>query len=151
MQPEQPTGRLLIKAFRHFETEVLVRLEEAGISDITMSHLNVLRHLDPGGLRLSELASEAGLTKQAIGKIANDLAAKGYLAIETDADDARAKRVIYTDEGHRLVQTAVDIIRQMEDEYAMLLGEGGYQTLRELLIILIERHPRKPYASPSLR
>ncbi|HHM05929.1 MAG TPA: hypothetical protein ENJ19_09350 [Gammaproteobacteria bacterium] len=56
MTEHPPVARLIIRAFRHFEVELLRRLREQGISDISYANLNVIRHLDRQGLRLPALA-----------------------------------------------------------------------------------------------
>ena len=129
-----PVARLMIRAFRHFETELLRRLQAQGIDDITYSNLNVIRHLDRTGLRLSELAHDAGMSKQAIGKIVSELERKGYVRLAPDPDDGRAKRIQYTRQGQRMVDTAIAIVAEMERIYIATLGETRYARLRKTLL-----------------
>ena len=129
-----PVARLMIRAFRHFETELLRRLQAQGVDDITYSNLNVIRHLDRTGLRLSELARDAGMSKQAIGKLVGELERKGYVRLVPDSADGRAKRVQYTRKGQRLIDTAIEIVTQMEQAYIATLGETHYTRLRKTLL-----------------
>ncbi len=128
-----PTARLLLHAFRHFEDGLLDELHEHGFDDVTHSHLNLLRHLDRTGLRLTQLAQDAQISKQAAGKIARELAGKGYLAILDDETDGRAKRVIYTRRGMKLMETAVMLVSQAETRYREFLGQRNYNLLRRML------------------
>ena len=129
----QPTGRLLVNAFRCFEKELLLRLQGKKITDITLSHLNVIRHLNPEGMKLIELARDAALTKQAISKICSNLSKKGYISIISNDIDARAKSVAFTKKGARLIEVAIEITREMEAEYIEQLGEKPYKQLRSSL------------------
>ena len=135
----QPTGRLLINAFRVFEKQLLVELQQHGFADITLSHLNVIRHLNPEGMKLIELAKDAALSKQAISKICSNLVERDYVHISCDKNDGRAKVVNFSEKGTALVKTAVSIIQNIEQQYLQTLGEAGYTQLRELLVTLIQQ------------
>lgn len=136
----QPTGRLLILLFRAFETELIEKLREKGISDVSMSDFNVIRHLDPQGSQISEIARLAGLSKQAIGRTVAELEVKEIVRTTADLEDRRAKRVQFTEKGANLVSTAIEIIIGIEARYKSELGESDYQRLRQLLIILIDNY-----------
>ena len=133
-----PTGRLLLRAFRAFEESIIEALKEKNISDIQLSHLNVIRHLDPQGMHLVDLARDATLTKQAASKIVKDLKAKGYLDDIEDENDKRAKRIVYTAKGRKLIEDATTIVSELEEHYQQQLGERNYKTLRKTLLNMIE-------------
>lgn len=132
-----PTGRLLLDAFRAFESRLIDELARGGITDIKASHLNVLRHLDPQGMRLTELARDAVLSKQAASAIVGELVERGYLTFLPDPNDGRAKRVKHTRKGARMNDVATAIVIKLEQEYASLFGESFYQQLRAMLTKLI--------------
>lgn len=134
----QPTARLMILAFREFERGVLRALEKQGVADVTLADFNVLRHLDPQGLQLTLLAEHAGLSKQGVGKMVKDLEGKGYLKVNADQHDGRAKVVTYTRKGENLMHKAIVIVGDIEKRYEILLGSHNYQNLRENLLALIE-------------
>ena len=76
-------------------------LEEAGITDVRPTHGCVFRFVHGDGMRLTELASLAGLTKQSVGEIVDDLAGLGYLERYPDPTDKRAKLIRLTEKGSR--------------------------------------------------
>ncbi len=129
----QPTGRLLINAFRAFEKKLLYGLQQQNFSDITLSHLNVIRHLNPEGMKLIELANDAALSKQAISKICSNLEQKNYIEIVNDSNDGRAKMVHFTQKGIRLIDTAIKTTRKIELQYCTTLGDKDYKQLRDSL------------------
>src|SRR6476660_3832202 len=53
-----------------------------------------------GGRRLTDLATVADMTKQAMGEFVADLAAGGYVTVEPDPADRRAKLVRLNPRGH---------------------------------------------------
>jgi DNA-binding MarR family transcriptional regulator len=140
---KQPIARLMILAFRGFEQDLLSQLEEHGICDITLSDFNVLRHLDREGLQLTTLARHAGLSKQAVGKIAKELERKGYLRVEMDIEDGRAKSVTYTKKGQKLIEKCIFIVHAIEQHYETLLGKDKYQDLKASLTMLLNMGPEK--------
>jgi len=133
----QSTGRLLINAFRAFEKNLLAELLQRYFSDITPSHLNVIRHLNPEGMKLIELAKDATLSKQAISKICNNLEQKGYIQLMNDSTDGRAKMVSFTPKGVSLIDAATNITKNIETQYYDILGEEQYKRLRESLKTLL--------------
>ncbi|HFE37411.1 MAG TPA: hypothetical protein ENK06_03190 [Gammaproteobacteria bacterium] len=128
-----PIGRLLINAFRAFERELLNRLQSQGFDDVTLSHLNVIRHLNPEGMRLIELAHDATLSKQAITKITQNLKQKAYIIISNDPEDGRAKMIYFSPRGTALVKTAISITQAIESEYLETLGKPQFKSLRKSL------------------
>lgn len=136
----QPTARLLLEAFRAFERGLLTQLSAVGYDDITYSDLNVLRHVDPGGIQLSRLATDAGLSKQAVGQTVRSLAGRGYLKIVADAVDARAKNVNYSAKGRRLINAAIHAVQDYERRYQARLGPRSYGALRKYLHTLAKIH-----------
>mgnify|MGYP003394581359 CR=1 FL=1 len=135
----QPTARLMILTFREFERDLLRALEKQGVADVTLADFNVLRHLDPQGLQLTTLAEHAGLSKQGVGQMVKDLEKKGYVKVKADQCDGRAKVVMYTAKGKKLIHKAIVIVGDIEKHYEILLGSHNYENLRESLLILLEK------------
>ena len=138
-----PTARLLLDAFRAFESELAQSLEIKGFSDVTTGNFNVLRHLNPEGMRLSELAKDARISKQAIGKMISELEHKGYVELIPDEFDGRAKSVRFTVKGHNLIKRAIAIVSEMENQYQSLLGKCEYNIFRQTVYKIGEWHLNK--------
>lgn len=131
------TGRLLVQTFQRFEERLVEGLRARGFDDVTMAHLSALRHLDLEGLRIKDLASDAGVTKQAMGQMVNELKRRGWVEVRPDPTDGRARRVCYTDEGHRLIREAQRTVGELEREFQTVLGEESYAALRSGLSRLL--------------
>lgn len=141
--PNLPTARLLLKAFRAFEDELAQILVSKGFPDVTTGNFNILRHLNPEGMHLSELAKDAQISKQAIGKMIKELEHKAYVEVIPDENDARAKYVRFTKKGQRLIELAVGVVTEMEHGYQALLGKKNYHTLRQSVSRVCEWHLNK--------
>lgn len=149
MTQYQPTARLVHSLFRTFEQALLQQLSMRGITDVTPSHLNVLRHLNNAGMKLGELAQDAGLSKQLIGRIVKELEQKAYLQISADPSDGRVKFVDYTAKGTSLIATAVEIVSEFERRYENLLGSDEYNLFRKQLSELTDLHIKQEHNNES--
>ena len=110
-----------------------VSLLEAGITDIRPTHGCVFRFLHGDGMRLTELASLAGLTKQSVGEIVDDLTALGYIERYPDPTDKRAKLLRLTAKGKAAQATGFGLFSKLEAEWADTFGSDDIALLRALL------------------
>jgi DNA-binding MarR family transcriptional regulator len=122
---------LLLRAQRDFDAELNARLRERGYPDVRLAHSALFAHIDPEVRRSSELAERAGMTKQGMGQLVTDLEKKGYVERVEDPADGRAKLVRL--KGRRHVRDAREIIDEIEEAYALRLGDGRLETLRAIL------------------
>ena len=99
-------------------------------------HNHVLRHLDLEGTRASVIAERAGLTRQAITQIVDELEAAGVVAREPDPQDGRAKRVVYTALGREGFAEGRARIAAIEDRWREQVGDERWSALRDALIAL---------------
>jgi DNA-binding MarR family transcriptional regulator len=127
-------GRLLGHAMRRFDTRVLHLMAHnaevplalsnlAARGQVSAAHIHITRHLALGGSRLTELAELAGMSKQAMGKLVDQCEAWGLVRRETDALDARAKRVHFTPAGLAWLQAFQQAVAQAEAELKQTVGE----------------------------
>ena len=91
--PEQhaPLARLLSMAARQMAIDLNQKLTEAGVTGQRDSWNNVMPHIPPSGIRLTELAARANMTKQAMAELVAEIERRGYLQRTTDPADRRAK------------------------------------------------------------
>lgn len=127
-------GRLLGHAMRRFDTRVLHLMARnaevplalsnlAARGQVSAAHIHITRHLALEGSRLTELAELAGMSKQAMGKLVDQCEAWGLVRRETDARDARAKRVHFTPAGLAWLQAFQQAVAQAEAELKQTVGE----------------------------
>jgi DNA-binding MarR family transcriptional regulator len=131
-------GRLLLRANRDFSTRAIQRLHALGYSGVTVAHLSLLPNLDRTGARVTTLATRAGMTKQGMGQLVAELERQGYLTREPDPVDKRAALVCFTASGLALLNDAIFVTRQIEDEYARVLGRKRFADLKQALTDLVE-------------
>lgn len=135
LHPEQTETMiaLLSKARLRFSEQIGLRLKDAGFADIRERHGCVFGNIPPEGARLTELAEEAELTKQAVGEVVTDLEGIGYLERVPDPTDGRAKILRLTEHGREAQEAGFRIIREIEQEWAEQYGEDDVAALRRVL------------------
>ncbi len=135
---QEHIGRLFLRAHRAFSEKAYVYLQQDGHEGLSIIHTALLAHLDLEGTHISTLADRAGVTKQTMGQLVNDLEKKGYIRREPDPHDRRATRVMFTESGWEFLRSAYHTKQAIEAEYAAILGEDRFRLLRELLTELLD-------------
>src|SRR5262245_43413942 len=107
-------GALLRLAHQSLVRRVLDELSDVGYDDVQASHFAPMQALwdHPEGLRVTELAAKARITKQSMGELVGQLVRRGYLARIDDPEDGRAWKVRITPFGRRASQLARKIVRE---------------------------------------
>jgi DNA-binding MarR family transcriptional regulator len=99
----------------------------------------VLAHIDIAtGTRATVLAERAGVSKQAIGEVVDDLVSRGYVRRAPDPADARAKLVQLTRRGQKLIDAAYEVIAGIEDALVAAAGPRSVAATRKTLAALID-------------
>lgn len=134
--------QLLLKASRIVNRHVVRELQLRGYEGLRSTHTTLLSNIDLAGSSVSEAAERAGITKQAMGRVAIELEEAGYLRVESDASDARVKVLRLTAQGHRLMLDSFDAMADLERRYAKAIGKQRLAELQQGLTAFIERFER---------
>ena len=123
-------GRILGNAVTRFEARVLELMAGAGHADTRLPHVNLTRHLDLEGTRITELARRAHMTNAAMTELIDQCEALGLVVREVDASDKRARTVQFTDAGREWLAAFGKAVKKAERE---LLAEIGPEAAAVLL------------------
>jgi DNA-binding MarR family transcriptional regulator len=115
--------QLLLRASRIVNRHVVEGLQVRGYSGLRSTHTTLLSNIDLAGSSVTEAAERAGITKQAMGRLASELEETGYIQIETDRNDARVRVVRLTEVGSKLMLDSLDVMAELEDRYARVIGD----------------------------
>ena len=129
-------GALLRRPAEVVHQRILREAAAAGFTDLVPAHLAVLRYPGPNGRRPTELAVEAGMTKQAMNYLLGQLERLGYVERQEDPDDLRSKRIHLTRRGKALATVIRQTVTGIEQELEAELGSKPYAQLRKLLVEL---------------
>ena len=116
--------QLLLRASRIVNRHVVEGLQARGYSGLRSTHTTLLSNIDLAGSSVTEAAERASITKQAMGRLAAELEEAGYVRIETDPKDARVRVLKLTGEGRKLMRDSFDVMADLEQRYAGLIGRS---------------------------
>jgi DNA-binding MarR family transcriptional regulator len=94
----------------------------AARAQVSAAHIHITRHLSLQGSRLSELADSAGMTKQAMGDLVTQCEAWGLVQRTPDPQDARARRIVFTETGLAWLRAFEQAVAQTEAEFKQEVG-----------------------------
>jgi DNA-binding MarR family transcriptional regulator len=136
--PQQPLTHIPLPGLLEIAYEALFvafrsELEAAGYADIRPTHGCVFRFVREDGMRLTDLASLAGMTKQSIGEIVDDLTDRGYVQRIPDPADRRAKLICLTEKGEQAQRVGFGLFAKLERRWGERFGADRVAEMRELL------------------
>ncbi|MBP7566933.1 MAG: winged helix-turn-helix transcriptional regulator [Burkholderiaceae bacterium] len=127
-------GRLLGHAMRRFDDRVrhlmahdvhvpLALSNLAARDQVSAAHIHITRHLPLGGARLTELAEFAGMSKQSMAQLVDQCEAWDLVRRASDAHDARARRIVFTETGRAWLRAFESAVAQAEAEFRAEVGD----------------------------
>ena len=133
-------GRDVHYLTRDLERALMRENIESGYEGLKLHWDSVFLNLDfRDGTRLVELALANGLTKQAMSQVVADIEAHGYLMKQDDSNDGRAKKILLTDKGRKMVKDSIGAQTRVMQRYETILGAARFAQLRLLLGELVNR------------
>jgi DNA-binding MarR family transcriptional regulator len=132
-----PIGMVASRLHRAAQADCLARLSRVGYTDLRMRHLALLEGLPREGARVTTLATQTGMTKQAMGELVDEIEASGYIERQNDPADRRARLIVFTAKGRRAYEQAFLVLGEMERDYAGMVGTDRYATTRAALEELV--------------
>lgn len=127
-------GRLLDQAHILFDKRALEYLHQKGYPMVTAAHGHLFRTVSFEGARVTDMARQANLSKQAMSKLVMAFVEHGFLQWGYDPEDRRNRLVTVTDAGRKLMADCVVALRQAEADWAAVLGVGDMEQLRAILM-----------------
>lgn len=143
-----PLPGLLDIASEGLFAEFRAELERSEYGDIRPTHGCVFRFVQGEGLRLTDIAERAKLTKQSVGEIVDDLVERGYAKRIPAPDDRRAKLICLTERGEAAQAHGRKLFAKVEKRWAERYGAERIAALRELLEEIAAAED--PFAPPQL-
>ena len=126
-------ARLLQDCYSTWRDRVLVKLVKRGHDRVGMSHSVVLRNMDIDGTPLSVITKRAGVSRQAVAKVASQLVVMGYVKTAPDPGDRRAKMLKLTPKGLTLFTDSMEIYDEVERGLVERIGRRRLEEFRSTL------------------
>ncbi|WP_107655323.1 MarR family winged helix-turn-helix transcriptional regulator [Nocardia suismassiliense] len=132
-----PLGSLLSAAARTLAAELDAGIAAAGFTDVRAAHAPVFQLIEPDGTRQTTLAERAGMTKQAMGELIRHLEQHGYVEVEVDPADRRARLVRLTTRGWAVVDAGIAVVERFDRHLDEIVGADEVTRLRGTLLRII--------------
>ncbi|QSR27955.1 MarR family transcriptional regulator [Nocardioides aromaticivorans] len=129
---------------RYVEQRVADAVLGAGYDDLTPAMARAAARLGDDGIRVTELAEQARITKQSASVLVDQLERCGYVERVPDPSDARARLVVIAPRGREVQRLARKEERAIEREWRRHLGAERMAALQDALVAL--REITDPYA-----
>lgn len=126
-------GVLLFIPYRAMENRVFDGMAQHGFDDLTVARGRIFQRISPEGSRLTDLAEQAQVTKQAASGLVDELERAGYVNRVPDPSDARARLIQIAPRGELAVEAAAAIVAEVEAEWARHLGPRRITQLQSIL------------------
>jgi DNA-binding MarR family transcriptional regulator len=121
-------GRALSVVKRRMEAEVAHERHH-----LRGSHLRLLSLTPAGGIRPTELAGRMNMTKQSLGEFVATMQSAGFLHVDPDPGDRRARIVRPTAKGLHTQERITEILAEIEQEWAQRVGVRTWESFRRVL------------------
>jgi DNA-binding MarR family transcriptional regulator len=142
----------LVTLIRRLHLAIRAQLTEdlraRGYHDITPSHIYVFQTPGPDGVRPTELAARALMTKQAMNHLLTGLEERGYIERVTATGDGRARVLRLTPKGRRLTKLIQETSADIERRWSESLGSARMHDLLTALEHLDTIGPRQNRPAP---
>jgi len=135
--------QLLLRASRIVNRHVVEGLHARGYADLRSTHTTLLSNIDLAGSTVTVAADRAGITKQAMGRLATELEDAGYIRVQNDPKDARARVLQLTKTGKRLMLDSLEVMAELERRYAGSVGRNRLAAILQGLAAFVEEAERE--------
>lgn len=130
---ETNLAQLLMRAFYWADEGLQNYLQSKGWPEITRAQSLVFVNIGEGITRPSEIAGKVGVTRQAIHQTINELIDAGFVTLQPDPSDRRAKVLSFTELGAKIGVDAIAGLQQVETVLAERIGKDAVAALRSAL------------------
>ena len=135
--PDGPpyVGALLRMCLQRVRARMQAAAREAGFTDLQDAHWAMITYPVAPGVRPSELARRAGISRQAANHLIAQLESLGYF--ERRSPDGTGRRLVFvTPRGEALAATIHACLREVHAEWAREVGAERFANLLDALRVL---------------
>jgi DNA-binding MarR family transcriptional regulator len=124
--------------YRYFNEWAQKQWKEDGWKNIRPEHLRLISILGTDVVNNNELAKRARVSKQAMSKMVTDLESHGFIDVEPDPNDSRAKIISVSNNGVEFLEYFQGCNKVICKQFEEILGTAKTEKLNALLSELTE-------------
>jgi DNA-binding MarR family transcriptional regulator len=127
-------------AARALADDLNARLALEGFPEMRAGFGFMFRAIQDGEPTPTELAVRLGVSKQAVGKVLDEMEQRGFVERRLDPADRRARRVRLTPHGRAASQTAFRLSDEIEADLGARVGAEQVAAVRSALLAYVKAH-----------
>jgi DNA-binding MarR family transcriptional regulator len=125
-------ARWLAAVSRRLHSELRTHVNDE-FPELRGSHRRILQMIPAEGIRSTDLAAVAQMTKQALGEFADWLERAGFVRSQRDDADRRVRRLFRTDLGDKAADATQRAFASIEAQWRQEIGPEPYDTMKQAL------------------
>ncbi len=125
-------GALMRMGLEVARGRILDALADAGMRDLSLSHLGLFQYPPVDGCRPSDVAKRLNISKQALNHLLGQLEQMGYLE-RIAAPASRQTTVRYTERGWRVLDVTIATMQRLETDWQSQIGTRRFAELKATL------------------
>lgn len=138
VDPKANLGVMLFVAYRQLEERAYAAVLAAGAADLTMAQARLMSRIDAGGSRITDLATQARVTKQTASFLVDALEQAGYVERVPDPSDGRARLVRLAVKGLALVPIGQHAVETAIGEWTEVVGDDRLREITRTLAAITD-------------
>lgn len=135
-------GKALGKLKKYFDAYVTEQLHQHFVEDFKLAYMPLIMNIDVDGVTNTHLAKRAGITKQGMSQIVQELEEKKYIHIQANPEDKRSSLIHLTTKGKEFVLKARECQQKFHKELQKLLGRQKFDLMMEALYEVVSYHQK---------
>jgi len=134
---------------KHFDTWVNEQLLAHNIDDFKHAYMPLIMNIDVDGVTNTDLAKRAGITKQGMSQVVQELEEKKYIKIQANPTDKRSSIIYLTDKGKEFILTCRARQKELHADLEKYLGKKKFNFVLDAMFEVIEYHHGKDEKKPT--
>lgn len=145
--------RLLRMVKRHMTAQITDIFATRGYAPLTARHLQIFENLSHETNSIVQMAHQAGISKQAMGKLLKEVEGEGYVQTVTDKHDSRVQRIFLTEKGERFMADMFEQIRkyQLEFVFNKIISDTELETVMDTFTKILTHYEAEEYRSLNVK
>ncbi len=145
---EQTVVRLMRQISRYMYQEIDRRMQLRGHTGLSARHFQVFEYLDLQGSNITQLAQRAGITKQAMSKLVQQIVEVGYIEVHHKPNDFRSYDLHLTKSGFKFLEDAREEVIKTRALISGIIDADEYRRFTETLTKILHYFEQKSENEP---
>ena|ERR1700749_183414 len=133
-------GKAVNKLKKYFDIWVSEQLASKNIDDFKLAYMPLIMNIDVDGVTNTDLARRAGITKQGMSQVVQELEEKKYIKIQTNPKDKRSSIIFLTDKGKEFILTCRNRHKDLHADLQKLLGKKKFDMVLDAMFEVVKYH-----------